>query len=139
MIRPADLQKLIDQAIPDHVTLWTEVAKEWNVIIMDVYRDQAGQEEAFNKGTTKLHWPNGNHNKSPSWAVDALPYEPDLKTIDWKDYQRFCYFAGSVMTIAKRLLQEGKISHKLRWGGDWNSDTNLKEETFRDMPHFEFY
>lgn len=138
MIRAKDFQKLINEAIPDHFTLWTEVAKEWDFIIMDVYRDQGAQEKAFKAGNTKLHWPNGNHNKHPSWAVDALPYEPE-EDIDWKDYERFCYFAGCVMTTAKRLLQEGKISHKLRWGRDWDSDTNLKEEKFLDYPHFEFY
>lgn len=26
---------------------------------------------------------------------------------------------------------------KIRWGGDWDLDTDLKDNTFDDLPHFE--
>ena len=61
-------------------------------------------------------------------AVDVAPYP-----IDWNDRERFTYFAGYVMGIA------AKMGIKLRWGGDWDRDHNLKENSFDDLPHFEIY
>ena len=26
---------------------------------------------------------------------------------------------------------------KIRWGGDWDSDNIMKDQTFNDLPHFE--
>jgi hypothetical protein len=26
---------------------------------------------------------------------------------------------------------------KLRWGGDWDSDKDTKDQNFNDLPHFE--
>jgi len=48
-----------------------------------------------------------------------------------------CQFAGYVMQRAVSLKEEGKISHALRWGGDWNQNTHIKDEDFKDFGHFE--
>ena len=73
-----------------------------------------------------------NHNFTPSKAVDVIPYP-----LDWKDEKRMCFFAGHVMATARRLYKEGKIKRMIRWGGDWDSDTELKDQTFNDLAHFE--
>jgi peptidoglycan L-alanyl-D-glutamate endopeptidase CwlK len=73
-----------------------------------------------------------NHNYTPSRAVDAIPYP-----IDWNDVKRMHYFAGFVMCTAIRLKEEGKITHDIRWGGDWDRDTQVGDETFMDFAHFE--
>ena len=65
-------------------------------------------------------------------VVDVAPYP-----IDWEDLDRFRYFAGYVMGVAAILHSEGLITHRLRWGGDWNRDTQVKDNSFNDMPHFE--
>ena len=26
---------------------------------------------------------------------------------------------------------------KIRWGGDWDNDTEVKDTGFKDLPHFE--
>ncbi len=41
------------------------------------------------------------------------------------------------MGIAQKLKDEGKITHSIRWGGDWNMNTMIKDESFRDTGHFE--
>ena len=41
------------------------------------------------------------------------------------------YFAGMVMGIAKAK------GIGLRWGGDWDQDTEVKDNGFDDMPHLE--
>ena len=66
------------------------------------------------------------HNHYPSRAVDAVPYP-----IDWGDRERAVYFAGMVMGIA-HVKGVG-----LRWGGDWDQDTEVRDENFRDWYHFE--
>ena len=58
--------------------------------------------------------------------MDAVPFP-----IDWNDKIRFYHFAGYVLGVAKTL------GIKIRWGGDWNSNLNFKDEKFMDLPHFE--
>lgn len=116
----------------DLQTLMNEAIKYIDFTVLEGHRGQAAQEAAFKAGNTKLHFPNGKHNKLPSLAVDIAPFP-----VDWKDTERFVYFAGFIMGIAKMLLAQGKITHTVRWGGDWNNNTLVKDETFRDYGHFE--
>jgi peptidoglycan L-alanyl-D-glutamate endopeptidase CwlK len=68
----------------------------------------------------------------PSSAIDVAPYP-----IDWDDRERFVYFAGQVMGISDVLYEHGVISRPLRWGGDWNRDTKVRDNNFDDLCHFE--
>lgn len=109
------LQEIVDEAI-----------KHVNFSIVYGHRDKDSQDEAFERGVSKLQWPDSKHNSLPSKAVDVAPYP-----IDWDNTNRFCYLAGIIMMIAK---QKGI---RLRWGGDWNEDGELKNNRFNDLPHFE--
>lgn len=66
------------------------------------------------------------HNEWPSQAIDVIPYP-----VNWRDTSRMYYFAGYV----KRVAEEMGVP--LRWGGDWDGDTEVQDETFMDLPHFE--
>lgn len=66
------------------------------------------------------------HNFFPARAVDVAPYP-----INWRDTDRFYYFAGYV----KRIAEEMGIP--IRWGGDWDGDTELHDQKLYDLPHFE--
>ena len=66
------------------------------------------------------------HNPMPSQAVDVAPYP-----IDWNNTKRFYYFAGYVMATAKQM------GINIRCGADWDSDTDLDDQTLVDLPHFE--
>lgn len=94
--------------------------------IITGHRDKAAQNEMHRTGKSQLQWPNGKHNTSPSLAIDAIPYP-----IDWKDRERMTLFAGVVMGIAKAQGVE------LRWGGDWDRDWHVKDNSFDDLLHFE--
>lgn len=120
----------------DLQTIFLEVIKSFDCIVAEGYRNKEDQEKAFNSGKSKVHYPNGKHNTRPSMAADVYPYEPKV-SIDWKDNERFHYFAGYVMGIAQKLKDEGKITHGIKWGGDWDRDTQIKDESFRDTGHFE--
>ncbi|GAF91804.1 unnamed protein product, partial [marine sediment metagenome] len=68
----------------------------------------------------------GSHNSMPSKAVDLAPYP-----VDWKDAQAFVYLAGFVVGIGAMM------GIRLRWGGDWDSDRQTDDESFRDLGHIE--
>ena len=67
-------------------------------------------------------------------AVDVAPYP-----IEWKNTKRFYHFAGFVKGAFRELQNSGEISKnwKLRWGGDWDSDNDLDDQSFMDLVHFE--
>lgn len=117
--------------------IFNEVIKGYDCSILCGHRPEDEQQIAFEAGLSKLTFPDSKHNKVPSMAVDAGPYFSELKNTDWDDAKAFAFFAGYVMAIAERLLKESKITHKLRWGGDWDGDKRTSDQTFHDLPHFE--
>jgi len=46
-------------------------------------------------------------------------------------FDRFYHFAGYVLGVAEIL------GIKIRWGGDWNGNFDLKDQNYYDLPHFE--
>lgn len=113
--------------------LFTEVLRYYDCSIIEGHRSRERQAELYNKGLSKVT--ESKHNQSPSLAVDVAPYL--LGGIHWEDIPSFYQFAGAVLVIAQQLLEAGKISHRVRWGGDWNSDRLSLDETFQDCVHFE--
>ncbi len=95
-------------------------------MILEGHRSQEAQDKAFNDGNSQLKWPQGKHNRRPSVAVDVAPYP-----LDWTDVKRFYHFAGYVQGLAEML------DTRLRWGGDWDRDYNLNDQSFNDLVHFE--
>jgi peptidoglycan L-alanyl-D-glutamate endopeptidase CwlK len=135
---------------PDLITVFTEVIKYLNLTIIYGYRSPSIQMQLFRSGRIFKDgkWvidrkdkvvtycdgteKKSNHNYNPSRAVDIAPYP-----IDWNDRERMYFFAGAIMESARRLREERKISHDLRWGGDWDLDTEVQDQTFMDLAHFE--
>jgi peptidoglycan L-alanyl-D-glutamate endopeptidase CwlK len=117
---------------PDLQVLFNEVIKLIDCQVLEGHRGQAAQEAAYAKGNTQLHYPNGKHNSSPSLAVDVAPYP-----VDWNNAKRFYWFAGIVLGIAHGLYAAGKITHLIRYGGDWNKDYDITDNNFNDLVHFE--
>ena len=106
--------------------VFNEVVKYFDCTVIEGHRGEEAQNKAFAEGKSKLKYPQGKHNKIPSLAADVLPYP-----IDWNDTNRMRYFAGFVVGIAATM------GIKLRWGCDWNQNTELKDNSFNDLPHFE--
>ena len=104
----------------------TNLIKIYDFTILETYRNKESQDKAFRDGKSKLQFPNSKHNKLPSLAVDIAPYP-----IDWNDRESFIYMAGLFLGIASQL------NIKVRWGGDWNQNNKISDETFLDLPHFE--
>lgn len=106
--------------------VFNEVIKYVDCSVLCGTRGKEEQNKAFEEGRSKVKYPNGRHNASPSYAVDVTPYP-----IDWEDRERQTLFAGFVLGIANQM------GITLRWGGDWNMNFNVKDNGFDDMPHFE--
>jgi peptidoglycan L-alanyl-D-glutamate endopeptidase CwlK len=94
------------------------------------------QKELFDQGSSKIDGVTrkGKHNYSPSLAVDIYPFINGAAV--W-DNETLSFLAGFIHGIAARLLEEGKISHGLRWGGNFDMDGEILEQSFDDRPHFE--
>lgn len=106
--------------------LFNEVIKYFDCTILEGHRSKEEQDEYHRTGKSKVKYPNSKHNQNPSMAVDVVPCP-----IDWNDIERFYYFAGFVIGISKMMDID------IRWGGDWDSDTELHDQSFMDLPHFE--
>lgn len=113
------LQRVLDDAI-----------QHYDFSIIEGFRNKAAQNLAFAKGNSQKQWPNGEHNRLPSTAVDIMPFP-----VDWSDaaanLQRCCLLAGIMLATG------WKLGIPLRWGGDWNSNGDTRDEHFRDYGHFE--
>ena len=96
------------------------------------HRTKGAQEEACRIGASKVHWPDSKHNSEPSMAVDIAPYP-----IDWNNAKAFNRLSDCILETARQLLAEGRVTHRLRWGGDWDMDGDTTDQRFNDLPHFE--
>lgn len=116
----------------DIQTIFNEVIQHFDCIILQGHRGEAEQNKAYQAGKSKLRFPESKHNQQPSMAVDVVPYP-----IDWNDTNRMRYFAGFVNGTARSFYKQGTIKHQVRWGGDWDKDTQVNDNKFQDLPHFE--
>ena len=117
-------QNALDSCHIDLQLIFTDALQVMDHSILEGHRSEKRQRTLFLAGKTKLT--KGQHNTEPSEAVDAIPYPED-----WADRERMTLFAGIVKGIAY------KRGVKIRWGGDWNSDTEVKDNEFDDLSHFE--
>lgn len=120
---------LLDGCHPDLGRLFREVVRHFDCTILpSTLRTVEEQREFVRTGASKTM--NSKHLPTPehpySRAVDAVPYP-----IDWSDAQRMLYFGGFVMGVASQM------GIRVRWGHDWDGDTDLRDQTFNDGPHFE--
>jgi len=103
-----------------------EVIRYFDCTILEGHRDKERQNRMVEEGKSKVRWPNGKHNTVPSLAVDVTPYP-----VVWDDRERQTLFAGYVLATAKAMGVD------LRWGGDWDNDTEVRDNGFDDLVHFE--
>lgn|SRR3990167_83307 len=101
----------------------------------DGLRDAETQNQKFLEGLTKVQF--SKHQQTPSEAVHFEPYpimypQPtDAQMTVVKKYARYYMLALHVMQTAKDL------GITIRWGGDWDGDGDIMDQTFDDLAHFE--
>ena len=104
------------------VSVLNELIKIMDVTIIEGLRSEQRQEKLLEQGSTKTKFSKHITGK----AVDLAPYP-----IDWNDRDRFHYMGGMIRGIAKQL------NVPVRWGGDWDSDGETKDNRFDDLVHVE--
>ena len=119
--------------------IMSEVIKITNVDfgIAEGHRSIEKQKQYFKEGKSKIDGVNkkGKHNYNPSLAVDIYPYFDN--GAKW-DNEHLSYLSGIIHAVSEMLFADGKISHKVRWGGNWDMDgIILIDQSFDDRPHFE--
>ena len=131
--------KRLETCEEDLQVLFNEIVKDFDCIILEGHRSIKRQQRLFKEGKSKIDGINkkGKHNYDPSRAVDVAPYFAEVPHVRWNDTKTFYYFSGYVLGVAKELYKEEKMSHKVRWGGDWDKDHNINDQTFMDLVHFE--
>ena len=79
--------------------------------------------------------------RSTLFPYTTLFRSQKLKKIDWNNKEAFRFLGGLIIGISEMLFSEGKIYHRVRWGGDWNGYKNyyndFSDQSFIDLPHFE--
>jgi len=136
----------LDTCHPDLIKVFNEVIKYTNVDVTIVQGNRSiiEQQELYAQGRTTPGSIVTNidgvdniskHNVFPSEAVDICAYVNG--NVTW-DKNHLVYLGGVVMSIANRLYDEGVIRHKIRWGGNWDSDgVIISDQNFMDLPHYE--
>ena len=104
------------------IKVLNELIKIMDVTIIEGVRSSEKQEKLLKQGATKVKYSKHMEGK----AVDLAPYP-----IDWDDLERFYYMGGMIRGIGKEL------GINVRWGGDWDSDGNIRDQSFNDLVHVE--
>lgn len=128
----------------DIITICNEVIRVYDFSVLEGLRPLYKQQEYFQTGRSKL---DGVTRKSKhqddgtgkSRAVDIVPYKRGHNAFSGraKDNRRFYFLAGLIKMATAKLIAEGKITHDIRFGGDWDSDDIYSDQNFDDLPHFE--
>jgi hypothetical protein len=125
-----------------------ELIKIADFIVLCGHRDKKEQEEAFENGNTRVHFPNSRHNSYPSEAVDLVPYWQDEPHVRWgskleyekyksinESFEDFYTYEKAVIdsfdSLAKKFLDvASSLKIKIEWGGNCF-------KTLVDRPHFQ--
>ena len=104
------------------VNVLNELIKIMDVTIIEGLRSEERQEKLLKEGKTKTKFSKHIQGK----AVDLAPYP-----IEWEDREIFHYMGGMIRGIGKQLNTD------IRWGGDWDSDGEIADNSFDDLVHVE--
>lgn len=105
-------------------------------------RSTKRQKQLFDEGKSQIDGitKKGKHNYDESLATDFYIYHPDLTTRRKLAYDKcsLSYVAGVLISCAEELFQAGEITHKLRWGANWDMDgVIIQDQNFDDLCHVE--
>jgi peptidoglycan L-alanyl-D-glutamate endopeptidase CwlK len=125
---PKFSQKSLDKLHDCHPLLqmvMLAAIKKTDFSVICGFRGEKEQNEAYSSGNSNLKWPQSKHNKTPSEAVDIVPYP-----VDWNDIKRFETLGQIVLqTWETDVAEEDRVGWELVWGKNFKG--------LVDYPHFE--
>ena len=135
-------RSVLDTLCPDLALLCDTVLSYHDCSLIWGYRGEDEQNRLFNARPqlSKVEDPLRRHNQKPSSAVDIIPYIHGIGGITGNkpgDLRYFDKFAGVVLGIAHMLYMGGEMKHEITWGGDWDGDHDLSDQTFNDLYHYQ--
>lgn len=113
------------------IILCENVIEHVDFSVVEGHRSKELQDQYFSEGKSFLKWPQSKHNKEPSMAVDIIPYPAGYNE------RAMLVLAGFVLRTVALLQYQGIITHKIRWGGDWDGDGDYDDNSLWDPWHFE--
>tara|TARA_R100001377_G_C3138013_1_gene91685 strand:+ start:259 stop:651 length:393 start_codon:yes stop_codon:yes gene_type:complete len=111
---------------PRLIEVLDELIKIMDVTIIEGLRSEETQYKYFLDKSSKLDGTKKKSKHQTGHAVDLAPYP-----VKWQETKRFYYMGGMIKGIAKEL------GINIRWGGDWDSDGEISDQTFMDLVHIE--
>ena len=122
--RSLDNLKNVDERL---VLICNELIKRIDFTVIEGHRSIERQQELYKKGLSQLDGiiKKGNHNFSPSRAIDIIPYKKGHNPFDGTKESDLMF--NELANEFKKVAIELGIN--INWGGDWKS--------FIDKPHFE--
>jgi len=115
----------------------------FDLTVLEGIRSAERQKELYSKGrygnpgpivthidgvtNHSMHQDNG-HGKSR--AIDIAPWP-----LDWDNKLAFHVMAGVIFSVCTSMYG---TRENLRWGGDWNGNWDYRDQSFHDLPHFEW-
>jgi len=120
-------QRQLETVDPRLKSLCNRVLAHRDISVIQGHRGKTEQEEFFQKGVSKVRWPDSRHNTYPSLAVDVQPAPYNEKTLR----EDLSYIAGLFIGIGATMGLD------IRWGGDWNENGETADNSFDDLFHFE--
>ena len=105
--------------------------------VVEGHRSVERQKLLYDAGKSKIDGlsKKGKHNYTPSLAFDICAIVNGKAS--WRE-SYLAYLGGVITAVGMILLAEGTVSHKLRWGGNWDGDGEIiTDQSFMDLPHFE--
>lgn len=91
-------------------------------------RTVSEQYELFKKNKSKIDGISVKSKHQTGHAIDVVAY---VKGVPRWEKEYYYMLAGVILSVAQEL------GTPLRWGGDWDSDNDFKDQTFNDLGHFE--
>ena len=99
--------------------------------ILQGHRDQEEQDEAYyaEPQRSKVSWPHGKHNGTPSLALDVQTYPRPKKEQKLREEQY--YLLGMYAGVLHMLGED------FRTGADWDQDGEISDNGWDDLFHVE--
>ena len=113
------LQKLCDDILSGYA----------DISLLHGHRGKWLQNNLYAAGHSKLKYPNSKHNKNPSLAVDIAPWPYPIED---NVLHGALGFLGGVATVLA-----ARAGVPLVWGGDWNVNGSMVDNSFNDLYHLE--
>ena len=117
----------LERVHPDIARVFAEAGKTWDIQILEGLRTLERQKEMVAQGKSKTLA--SKHLAQPDGFGHAVDYAKF--PVDWKDTNGFYFLGGYLLGVADTL------GIKLRFGGDWDGDRDLHDQTFMDLDHVE--